>query len=230
MIHLIIHRPARHCLTLGTLVVIAMTSLFTGRFTSAGEWYVSPTGNDAAAGTQSHPFATLERAVEATRRQRQKTATTADHLPVATIRIQGGLHRRTAAIELGARDSSLRVVGSAEAPATLHAGRYIDRTAFQPVTDRSLLERMNAKMPGNGAQALHIDVDLFHPNAAFGVRVQALVCFGHFDRSPRPSALPPGGDSVPVGRPAPYAARRRPCAPGCKSRSPQREREREREQ
>ena len=144
MIHLIIHRPARHCLTLGTLVVIAMTSLFTGRFTSAGEWYVSPTGNDAAAGTQSHPFATLERAVEATRRQRQKTATTADHLPVATIRIQGGLHRRTAAIELGARDSSLRVVGSAEAPATLHAGRYIDRTAFQPVTDRSLLERMNA--------------------------------------------------------------------------------------
>ena len=38
-------------------------------------------------------------------------------------------------------------------------------------------ERMNAKMPGNGAQALHMDVDLFHPNAAFGVRVQALVCF-----------------------------------------------------
>ena len=38
-------------------------------------------------------------------------------------------------------------------------------------------ERMNAKMPGNGAQALHLDVDLFHPNAAVGVRVQALVCF-----------------------------------------------------
>ncbi len=38
-------------------------------------------------------------------------------------------------------------------------------------------ERMNAKMPGNGAQALHLDVDLFHPNAAFGVRVQSLVCF-----------------------------------------------------
>lgn len=38
-------------------------------------------------------------------------------------------------------------------------------------------ERMNKKLPGNGDQPLHMDVDLFHPNAAFGVRVQALVCF-----------------------------------------------------
>lgn len=45
-------------------------------------------------------------------------------------------------------------------------------------------ERMNCKLPGNGEQELHIDIDLFHPQARAGVRVQALVwCVTNFSCS-----------------------------------------------
>ena len=47
----------------------------------------------------------------------------------------------------------------------------------EPELTIQMHERMNCKLPGNGHQPLHLDVDLFHPFAAFGVRTQALVCF-----------------------------------------------------
>lgn len=47
----------------------------------------------------------------------------------------------------------------------------------EPHLSIQMHERMNKKLPGNGVQPLHMDVDLFHPNAQFGVRMQALVCF-----------------------------------------------------
>jgi hypothetical protein len=124
MTRLIVHRPAMRRLTLGALAMIAMTGLVTGRFICAGEWHVAPSGNDAAAGTQSSPFATLERAVEAARLTRQKESPATNRQP-ATIRIQGGLHPRSTPLGLDARDSFLRIVGSDESRATLHAGRFI---------------------------------------------------------------------------------------------------------
>jgi len=93
MTRLILLRPAVRCLTLGTLATLAFTSVFACHFASAGEWHVSPSGNDAADGSQLHPFATLERALEAARRARQKESPATNRLP-ATIHIQGGLYPR----------------------------------------------------------------------------------------------------------------------------------------
>jgi hypothetical protein len=144
MARLILFRSAMRCLTLGTLATLAFTSVFA----SAGEWHVAPSGNDAADGSLHRPFATLERAVEAARLARQKESPTTNHLP-ATIRIQGGLHPRSTTLELDARDSFLRILGSAEPRATLHAGRFIERAAFHPITNQSLRNRLDPAARGH---------------------------------------------------------------------------------
>ncbi len=64
----------------------------------ASTYYVSPTGSDAAAGTQGEPFATLPRALAAAR---------AAASPPSTIVLRGGTHRLAAPLELGAGDSGL---------------------------------------------------------------------------------------------------------------------------
>jgi len=63
----------------------------------ASTFYVSPAGSDAAAGTQGAPFASLPRALAATRAA----------APPATIVLRGGTYFLAAPLELGAADSVL---------------------------------------------------------------------------------------------------------------------------
>ena len=65
---------------------------------TASTFYVSPSGSDAGAGTQSAPFATIPRALAAAR---------AAGAPPSTIVLRGGTHRLSAPVELGAGDSGL---------------------------------------------------------------------------------------------------------------------------
>lgn len=106
------------------------------------EWHVSPQGNDSLAGTRDRPFATLERARDAAR---------AGGRP-ATIVVAPGIHRRTQPLTLDARDSGLVIRGPrGTGPATaarLHAGRFIEASAFEPVHDAAILMRLDPAARG----------------------------------------------------------------------------------
>jgi len=98
-------------------------------------WHVSPSGDDAAAGTVDKPFATLERARDEARARRALGAT-------PTIVLATGIHRRTGPLELDARDSGLVIRGPRDRSARLHAGRPIDRGAMRPVADAAMRDRL----------------------------------------------------------------------------------------
>ena len=108
-------------------------------------YHVSPNGADTNPGTESEPFATLERARDAIREMKAQPG----GLPRGgvTVYLRGGIHRRTATLELTAEDS-----GTADAPlvyasapgesATLFGGTPLPREGFTPVTDPAVLERV----------------------------------------------------------------------------------------
>jgi hypothetical protein len=123
-----------------TLFVVA------GSASAAGaEFFVSPAGQDTNPGTADKPFATLERARDAARQLR---AADDKGLGGITIWLRGGDYLRTAVLELSAADS-----GTAEAPVVWRAwqdetvrllgGRTL--SAFQPVTDPAVLNRLQEK-------------------------------------------------------------------------------------
>ncbi len=133
-----------HLLILGTLLLAA----FPG---PAAELYVSTAGTDLNPGTQSKPFATLERARDEVRRLRE-----ADRLKGgASIWVRGGDYVRTNALELTAADS-----GTADAPITWRAAtgenaRLLGArklAGFQPVTDPEVLARLPAASRGHVTQ------------------------------------------------------------------------------
>jgi len=106
----------------------------------ATEFYVSPAGNDSNPGTKSKPFATIEAARDAVRK-----------LPKGdgiTVWIRGGVYERRSSFVLGKEDS-----GVEGAPVVYRAcegedvrflgGRRVPATAFKPVTDAAVLERID---------------------------------------------------------------------------------------
>ena len=108
-------------------------------------YHVSPDGADTNPGTPERPFATPERARDAIRDLKKQSG----GLPRegVTVVLRGGIHRRTATLELTAEDS-----GTAEAPlvfasapgetATFFGGTALRREWFTPVTNPAVLERI----------------------------------------------------------------------------------------
>jgi hypothetical protein len=110
--------------------------------------YVAPNGNDAAPGTRAAPFATLERARDEARKQKQGG-------PVE-IAVRGGRYRLTKTFALTAADS-----GSAKAPVVYKAYRAekpvftggVRVTGFEPVRDPAILARLPEEARGKVMQA-----------------------------------------------------------------------------
>jgi len=110
---------------------------------SAVEFYVAPAGSDSSPGTRAKPFATLERARDEVRTQKQTGKSTKKQI---TVWLGGGDYVRTNAFELTAADS-----GTAEAPILWRArkgervrllgARYL--AGFKAVTDSTVLGRLS---------------------------------------------------------------------------------------
>jgi len=94
-----------HLFGMGLLAAVPLVGAASA---SAAEWYVSPDGNDADAGTISKPFGTLQRAQQAVRQVAGKK-------PV-TIYLRGGTYYLSAPLVLTSADS-----GSKRAPVTFRA-------------------------------------------------------------------------------------------------------------
>jgi len=95
-------------LTILTTSLLAFALLGPSVPAEAAQWYVSPTGDDAAPGTMASPFATLARAQEAARRVAGKE-------PV-TINLRAGTYYLAAPLVLTSADS-----GTKDAPVTYRA-------------------------------------------------------------------------------------------------------------
>ncbi len=112
------------------------------------EFYVSPTGSDTAAGTEAHPFATLERARDAVRASR----TAGESSGAATIWLEAGTFRRTATFALDDRDSETTYRPVPGARASLVGSVAIPPDAVKPVTDPAILARLLPKARGHVMQ------------------------------------------------------------------------------
>src|SRR5258706_5695872 len=107
------------------------------------DYYVSPGGSDAGAGTISSPFATLEKARDAVRDGKHAASASGE---TVTVSLRGGDFVRTNELELTAPDS-----GSERAPVVwrsyreervrLLGGRILN--GFQPVKDPAILSRLD---------------------------------------------------------------------------------------
>jgi hypothetical protein len=110
--------------------------------TPAAQLYIGPAGSDTNSGTQSKPFATLERARDEARRLKQDGKPPKGGL---TIWLRGGDYFRANALELTAADS-----GTPDTPIVWRAckgetvrllgGRKL--AGFQPVTEPGILARL----------------------------------------------------------------------------------------
>ncbi|NQT89309.1 hypothetical protein HQ560_21250, partial [bacterium] len=105
------------------------------------EFTVSPEGDDANAGTRGRPFRTLERARDAVRTAKDGGA---------TVWLRGGVYPRESSFVLSGKQDS----GTQDAPIVwrgvegedvrLVGGRVIPTAALKPVTDKALLNRIDA--------------------------------------------------------------------------------------
>ncbi len=84
---------------------------------TAADFFVSSSGDDAAAGTKDKPFATLEKARDATR-----AARAADTSAVQRIVVMPGDYFLARTLSLDARDSGLTLEAAPGGTATLHGG------------------------------------------------------------------------------------------------------------
>ena len=124
------------------LCVFALIGLLIFPTSLRADFHVAPTGSDANPGSKGKPFASLEAARDAARRE---LAQTAKRKPI-TIWLHGGDYVRTNALELTAEDS-----GTPNAPVVWRAWKN-DRVrllggrtlpGFQPVTDAAVLSRLD---------------------------------------------------------------------------------------
>ncbi|MCX6908563.1 MAG: right-handed parallel beta-helix repeat-containing protein, partial [Verrucomicrobia bacterium] len=131
---------------LSILTLMAVTLI-----THAAEFHVALTGNDANPGTQSKPFATLERARDAARQSKIQN-------PKSKIEVvvRGGTYELARPFELTAADS-----GSAKAPVVYRArkgetvrisgGKTV--TGWKPVSNAGVLNRLDPAARGHVVQA-----------------------------------------------------------------------------
>ena len=109
------------------------------------EFWLSPTGNDAASGSRAQPFATLERARDALRRN-------ADVRGPAVVHLLPGVYLRSKSFELGVQDggaADARVAYRAEGEVILRAGMPVPSSALRPVSDPKVLARLDPAARGN---------------------------------------------------------------------------------
>ncbi len=128
------------------LLAASATSAATG-----AEFHVSPQGDDANPGTAEKPFATLERARDAVRADRQQSRPPRP----ATVTIHAGLYERSQPFELSALDA-----GTQDAPILYRAnpgdevrisgGKQIG--GWKPVTDTAVLEKLDPAARGHVVQ------------------------------------------------------------------------------
>jgi len=113
------------------------------------EIYVSPAGNDAAIGTQAHPFATLDRARDAIRAVR----TVGKSIQAATIWLEAGTYRRTQTFALDDRDSATTYRAMPGAEVRIVGSIGIPNNAVRPVTDPGVLSRLLPEVRGKVLEA-----------------------------------------------------------------------------
>lgn len=120
----------------------------TAHAAAAAKFFVAPQGADTNPGTEARPFATLEAARDAVRRLKQDGG-----LPEGgvTVWLRGGDYVRTNAFELTAADSGTAAapvvwrVYADETPRWIGGRRLPPIEAWKPVTEPSVLERLDAK-------------------------------------------------------------------------------------
>ena len=108
-------------------------------------YHVSPNGADAAPGTLTRPFATLERARDAIRELKKQRGGLATGR--VTVLLRGGVHPRASTFELAAEDSGapgapIVYASTSGETATLFGGTPLQREWFTPVTAPAVLERV----------------------------------------------------------------------------------------
>lgn len=89
-------------------------------------FYVSPSGDDAADGSESRPFATLQRGVDATRGVPKGSGT-------AAIILRSGLHVLSDTIELDSRDDGIRITAASGEEVWISGGSRISNLTWVPV-------------------------------------------------------------------------------------------------
>jgi len=140
-------------MTTTMLCAAAICAALAGVGRAAATLYVAPGGSDAAAGTRKAPFATLERARDAVRAIKR-----AGGLPEggATVYLRAGTYERREPFALAAADGGTEtapIVYRSEpgAEVRITGGRVV--TGFKPVTDPSVLARLDEAARGRVLQA-----------------------------------------------------------------------------
>ncbi|WP_438481713.1 right-handed parallel beta-helix repeat-containing protein [Oleiharenicola lentus] len=129
---------------LRSLRLLAFTVVTSTASLVGAEFFVAPTGSDAANGTLAAPFKTLERARDAARELRTKPGAASEKI---TLWLRGGTYPLARTFELNATDS-----GTSDSPFLITAyekeevrvtgGMPVPATSFTKVTDASLLRRL----------------------------------------------------------------------------------------
>ena len=136
-------------------IIAASLLLVSGTFVPArADYYVSPTGNDAAAGTEAAPFASPEQARDAIRADRAVSGTNAP----AVVWLAGGDYFRTNTFSLAPQDSNTRYCARPGEVPRFIGGQRLDPANFSLVTpDSPVWSRMDTIRPATG-QVWQIDL------------------------------------------------------------------------
>lgn len=175
---------------------------------SATDYFVAPNGSDANAGTKAKPFATLEAARDAIRRDRARG--TAKPKPVTVWLHRGDYFRRhpleLTAADSGTPDAPIVWRGAKDAGVRLLGGRVLG--GFQLVTDSVVLARLDEKARGQVEQlnlrALAITDFGNMKSRGFGRPTAVAHCELFYDHRPMTLARWPNeGEFIPIaGYPA----------------------------
>jgi hypothetical protein len=117
-----------------TTLVASLTLLALAPLANAGEFHVSPAGDDTGDGSAQKPFATLEKARDAARQEKN-----------SKVVLAPGAHRRTKTLELNERDSGTVFTGKG---AVIVGSVAVPTSSVKPVTDAAILERLLPEVRG----------------------------------------------------------------------------------
>lgn len=132
-------------------------ALGTAHCADSATFCVAPSGSDAADGSPSHPFATLERAREAVR-ERKKTVVQSSAQRVI-VELEPGVYRRSSPFTLSSEDSgteAMPIVWRARTPGTT----LIDVGVHVPASALHLVEGADSRRLDPSAQGHVYSVDL----------------------------------------------------------------------